>query len=960
MAQLPLSSSSQSSSSFKASCGCCQSTKILYCPRCLSHQYFISTRIASIKVLSESYVLANKINGFLIDATAPLKFSGHGESSDSSNSTSSEHNLTTNIKDTDVLSNSPESKELNKQEEASKLASPKSSSKPVAYNKNAFIMNQQKERLIRARQKQLAIRKSIESINVYTSQSVERIKQLKSKLETQSIQLRMKSLTITDSRKQQFTIPIEQDILDNLKSKLPTTEESLMKISQKLCKDLGLIFDIKERWRNHSASHRSRSNRHNGKPHTAQPSSTIETYINFMMVPNYLHLGKYGCEAINAATDRIAYFCQYLAYYLRTQLPYPISLPQPNDPFVRIGILVNGTSSKRPFSRDGLYYNSNNPTKQQRNGDSVASYFSSATMSSTQKSISSSSELDSEYSTVPTNFYSNAKVNRISIQKLFLRNDIFKMFESDLIREFEGYATGLAMLFINLTYIAQHLGIELDESILSRPTERPIHQRNSSRKESNITQISRRESNTHSMSVRNSPSPVMHLRQGSTTSVSTVEQANRPISGTSTLSESMTSTSTFTATASASGAPLSGFKNGHHRNDSASSSNNTLLLRQKESTELIESESFIDEEPANTRRSLSPMPSSTISPSLVNCVSTETGNDVLDYQNRDIARHTSPLHHPRSANNGESLVNPANNSGKAIGVLKRPRWSYLSRKGSEDSNAEKTQGKGQIKPVVINELEYNTNDHQNGLHDEKINRKKNNGKERKVMTSKDIELINILEDEKAIKLLRVDKILLSIQKVLLNGGKIKEGQEEGYVTVKKNCSSQSSRNNSNDSNLNVDSNTKKDQAGGIWGIGGAIWNYSPAPSGPETPNEALVKVSKTQKPSTSLLTPATSNSTTSSRNTQEKSSARGLMPLMQPPQSSSSSSSLPVSHPYSSSSSSSSVLFSEDNTRIQNEHFQWPYVISVRDLIVTRNLKEFNGDAAFSTEWNLVESGDFE
>lgn len=55
------------------------------------------------------------------------------------------------------------------------------------------------------------------------------------------------------------------------------------------------------------------------------------------------------------------------------------------------------------------------------------------------------------------------------MQKLELKRQFVKMIEADEIREFEGYSMGLAMLILDLAYIATLLGITIDENIIAQP-----------------------------------------------------------------------------------------------------------------------------------------------------------------------------------------------------------------------------------------------------------------------------------------------------------------------------------------------------------------------------------------------------------------------------------------------------------------------------------------------------------
>lgn len=97
--------------------------------------------------------------------------------------------------------------------------------------------------------------------------------------------------------------------------------------TRRLCRDLVGLLDIHRRRKKPAAA-----------SSTAPEPGPADTYMGYNVVPRLLALGQYPSAAVNAATERVAGLCQYLAAYLRTQLPYPIELPTSGRPYVLIGM----------------------------------------------------------------------------------------------------------------------------------------------------------------------------------------------------------------------------------------------------------------------------------------------------------------------------------------------------------------------------------------------------------------------------------------------------------------------------------------------------------------------------------------------------------------------------------------------------------------------------------------------
>ena len=153
------------------------------------------------------------------------------------------------------------------------------------------------------------------------------------------------------------------------------------------CRDLTQLFCIRRRKVRRGFSKKDiRST--SSSPSSDRPISPhiFETSIAFTFLPDFAVLPRYPHTMINASTERLAYYCFYIAYYLHLTLPYTILTPQKQAPFIRI------CENSRHIRRAVVLRNSVKTTVQ----------------------------------TTPT--------------------------------EFESYASGLAMLALNLSYIAVFLG----------------------------------------------------------------------------------------------------------------------------------------------------------------------------------------------------------------------------------------------------------------------------------------------------------------------------------------------------------------------------------------------------------------------------------------------------------------------------------------------------------------------
>lgn len=707
------------------------------------------------------------------------------------------------------------------------LSSSMMSAEYTLSRKEELIYNyrQQKARLDRGKKKYLEIQKGLLNTQKCIADSRAKINHLNGLINrTEPIVKAMSSQLIEAETRHVNSI---QESITHKNNGSPNIEKNINSLSQKLGKELGNIFDIKRRRRRTNSQHSS------SRSKSSQPSPSIETYISFMMIPNYLKLGQYEYTLINATTDRIAYFCQYLAYYLHIQLPYSISLPQPGSPYVSIGITVNGDSKGRSAARHrkGTYSSGHSRGNSQMgiyfDQDSTMGTPGSATFVSVSSGFSSTSSSGSS-SGFNSGGYSNERHNSITKQKLVLTNQLHKLMEADKIREFEGYSTGLAMLILDLAYLASVLGIPIDEKMARKTS--------SSSSESSLP--TQKQHNAHSV----------HHRPGSSASISTVESLKRTSSLASSSGESVATVSMI---------PSAG--------------------RQRRESSAVDDSSPIEDHQGSS----------------------------LHYNSRR-----------KSVNNGESAtIKRANTAVGGTGLAGRIRWSHSHHKNSSSS------GNSSRPESVVKFREQVGDDDQS---------KKKEGIE--YLSSKEIEKENELEEERATRLLRVDKILVAIQKVLLND----KAWPLNQVVEDASSSQQTHQQPANTIHAKRVSLTGPPPAGGptttggIWGIGSALWNYSSSStttnSNSPSPRQTSVEDQQQQQQHDSHKLAMNHSSPSQALAPRTKSPLNGIY---------------------------SGLNFSQFD-------YQWPNVITVRDIIVTRNLQTVGGGGTSLTEWNLVESGDFE
>lgn len=857
-------------------CGICQATELKkLCPRCLSHEYCTPFQIHSISVLSESYALSQEINDLI--NPIPLQSQNHTQSANPQR------------EDEETLNQKPSLSTL----------------KESIPNKNVYILSQKKAHLVREEKKQAAIRQNLQSTNSLISTTREKIKQLKSLIAKQELKIKTNYDQLLASENSQ-TQGLKHAISINTESKIPAAETNLGTNSRKLCNDLSLVFDIKRR---------RPATIHTNKGGSSYSFIKIETYIQFIKVPNYLRLGDYNYFLINAATDRIAYFCQYLAYYLRTQLPYPILLPQPGAPYVRIGIGANGMLGKQK-STSGRHHSS----KSQNDRDLAQTFTSSTAYNSTDWT-----HTKSQYSSVGQLEEADKNHNSIFMQKLELKGQFVKMIEADEIREFEGYSMGLAMLILDLAYIATLLGITIDENMTAQPSPdktkgRNRDQRTKKDKGDGIISVNNniKETNNLPSVDKTTPSLINHHRAGSNASVTTIESTKRSSSRRSNSRNSVTTIqvppTSNTHTRSASPASISSLS----KKDQypATNSSNSSLRHEFSTAGNDEDSCAIDDRPPSRKSTSS----------------------TLSNLNQDC---TENIIRRKSANNGESLVITANKGG--INELGRTLRSH-SFKNEHPGPASKSQ---QESKNGTNNRETNstTNRRNKDKSSAVLNERLNDGETLRdykevmrknwirIKSPHEVVLNYSTEDRKAIKLLRVDKLLVAINKMLVKREKKKGEERASEVQPVLQNEQQDGHEGSNSHGIqqNYPVQARKANSGGIWGIGGALWKFSASVSSSASNGyDSNASPNQIQPKSSGALLDNESKHSLDSLQTRNMSSSSSL--------------SLPLGN----------------KAYTSNENYEWPSVITVRDWIVTGNLENFGEGGTSSTEWNLIEADEFE
>lgn len=195
------------------------------------------------------------------------------------------------------------------------------------------------------------------------------------KADTRSIQDQCKSITNSSSaaRKRldalnsliQSRFGQQKDLIvaacDETSASVAATQEALLQLRLKYCRDLTSLFGIRKRKRKskRNADSNNVNNVNNVKDENGTKTTVdigagpdigdvkaaqqYDVIIGFSVIPDLGNLPHYGQATINVALERVAYFCMLMAYCLDIRLPFEIMLPQRSHSYVRLGHLPSNT-----------------------------------------------------------------------------------------------------------------------------------------------------------------------------------------------------------------------------------------------------------------------------------------------------------------------------------------------------------------------------------------------------------------------------------------------------------------------------------------------------------------------------------------------------------------------------------------------------------------------------------------
>lgn len=745
------------------------------------------------------------------------------------------------------------------------------------HDTSAYLLSQHKARLKRAQKQKQEILKGIENTKKSITQSHEQIAKLKENINIKQSNLHHQNDYLLKTQSQSLD-SINSRINSISISKIPILESSMDKATLKSCKDLMALFDIRKRRKKTTPPPPPQKSSSSSSSYQQQP--IIDTYIGFAIVPNFLALGQYSHFFVNTSIERIAYFCQYLAYYLHTQLPYPIALPQTSYPYVRIGITATlslpSNSLKHSSNRHHHLhlhqhqhqhqhnYPSSYEANEPRSNNTFQSHnrTNSAPQASGQKYIKEYGYIHNHSNTSANEAGNYHKHNSISEQSLVLSGMLKDLIADDKIREFESYATGLAMLFLDLAFVATIVGVSITSN-----------------------------NKDHS----NSSNETIKARRDSNTIISKNDEPKEDYTG--------TTTTTTTNNSNTYGANLNV---------------RTLLAKMMKDRRRNSSSSSIISGGGDNREGASSRGSNHSSGSISSSSSSSNQQDNnhiddLKYKTKSTNHH----HNNNNEYNYEDTLRPKSqqqqqqqqNQNKMSGKIED-----RNRRGSISASSTSTvTNSNQMKKEYIYE----------------------NEQEKKK------------EDDEAIKILEVDKILLAIHKKLMTMN------DESTTTI--NTTSTSSTNtatnknerlfntgkilgpfsseleneSNNNDNDNDDGNDDGNESNGV----------NEDENEDEDEDEDESNITSTGKPNQGLT-----NTIEDQHSMKSKSKSK------------SGSKSIPKQNSRTNAKTKTKTQSqSQTKSHQQQQQRQWPSVITVRDMIVTRNLAEFSGGASSSTEWNLID-----
>uniref|UniRef100_A0A060T4R2 Autophagy-related protein 14 n=1 Tax=Blastobotrys adeninivorans TaxID=409370 RepID=A0A060T4R2_BLAAD len=140
---------------------------------------------------------------------------------------------------------------------------------------------------------------------------------------------------------------------DETRTSVAATQEAILQLRLKYCRDLTSLFGIRKRKRKSKRNAESNIVKDdNGTKTTVDVGNGLDigdvkaqydVIIGFSVIPDLGNLPHYGQATINVALERVAYFCMLMAYCLDIRLPFEIMLPQRSHSYVRLGHLPSNT-----------------------------------------------------------------------------------------------------------------------------------------------------------------------------------------------------------------------------------------------------------------------------------------------------------------------------------------------------------------------------------------------------------------------------------------------------------------------------------------------------------------------------------------------------------------------------------------------------------------------------------------
>lgn len=369
-------SSYQPSQPSTTTCGICRLSKThnVYCSRCINFE-IQQQKIESVLVQEDIYALNTNIN--LLNQSSRKWVLDHinNNNNTSINFISTQKSISSiKQQDHDLIENF--SSDPNKINSLYKSKFQLSQKEYLLY-----LINYQKSNLAALKWKNSQITQSLSTVQSKNLQLIDEISTLK--LQVQTIKTRIENETESQTiSNQKLLESVQQET--NQQNNDNDLQTIIYKEMIRNCKNLINLFDIKRRRKKaYGIRHHNNNSTNlslNIRSSPVPPLNSIETYMSFSVIPNFLDLSQYSPSVINTATERMAYFCQYLAYYLNIPLPYNILLPQADNPHVRIGVANDSKSS---------------PLKPPKPHKSHTSSSSSSSSSSVVNSLSLSSPLSS-------------------------------------------------------------------------------------------------------------------------------------------------------------------------------------------------------------------------------------------------------------------------------------------------------------------------------------------------------------------------------------------------------------------------------------------------------------------------------------------------------------------------------------------------------------------------------------